>query len=163
MRPAFGRIHCSSLHLLSYEARRHYVDGRGRHQQQKSKASVTEFIQVMTTTDTRPRAEAIARSLVERRLAACVQIVGPVLQKKRCEQQQDLRLPFAEIPRHVDEHADVSLLAAHDHGRRMLAGAGQPGAVARALNLHQALGSAADRTNLFVERRTATALPPETA
>ncbi len=39
---------------------------------------MTEFIQVLTTTDTRPRADAIARALVEGRLAACVQVVGPV-------------------------------------------------------------------------------------
>lgn len=37
-----------------------------------------EFIQVMTATDNREEAERIARSLVETRLAACVQIVGPV-------------------------------------------------------------------------------------
>ncbi len=39
---------------------------------------MTEFIQVLTTTDARPRADEIARALVERRLAACVQVVGPV-------------------------------------------------------------------------------------
>jgi len=36
------------------------------------------FIQVMTTTDKREDADRIARSLVEMRLAGCVQIVGPV-------------------------------------------------------------------------------------
>ena len=36
------------------------------------------FIQVMTATDKREDAEHIARSLVEMRLAGCVQIVGPV-------------------------------------------------------------------------------------
>lgn len=36
------------------------------------------FIQVMTATDKREDAERIARSLVEGRLAGCVQIVGPV-------------------------------------------------------------------------------------
>jgi periplasmic divalent cation tolerance protein len=36
------------------------------------------FIQVMTTTDKREDAERIARSLVEMRLAACVQILGPM-------------------------------------------------------------------------------------
>jgi periplasmic divalent cation tolerance protein len=36
------------------------------------------FIQVLTTTDKREDAERIARSLVERRLAACVQILGPM-------------------------------------------------------------------------------------
>jgi periplasmic divalent cation tolerance protein len=36
------------------------------------------FIQVMTATDKREDAERIARSLVEARLAGCVQIVGPI-------------------------------------------------------------------------------------
>jgi periplasmic divalent cation tolerance protein len=36
------------------------------------------FIQVMTATDKREDAERIARSLVEMRLAGCVQIVGPM-------------------------------------------------------------------------------------
>lgn len=36
------------------------------------------FIQVTTATDKREDAERIARSLVEMRLAGCVQIVGPV-------------------------------------------------------------------------------------
>jgi periplasmic divalent cation tolerance protein len=37
------------------------------------------FIQVMTATDKKEDAERIARSLVEMRLAGCVQIVGPVM------------------------------------------------------------------------------------
>ena len=37
-----------------------------------------EFIQVITTTDQKEDAERIARRLVETRLAACVQIMGPV-------------------------------------------------------------------------------------
>ena len=36
------------------------------------------FIQVITATDKREDAERIARSLVEARLAGCVQIIGPV-------------------------------------------------------------------------------------
>jgi periplasmic divalent cation tolerance protein len=36
------------------------------------------FIQVTTTTETKAEAERIALALVEARLAACVQIVGPV-------------------------------------------------------------------------------------
>jgi periplasmic divalent cation tolerance protein len=36
------------------------------------------FIQVVTTTDQRKLAEQIARRLVDERLAACVQISGPV-------------------------------------------------------------------------------------
>jgi periplasmic divalent cation tolerance protein len=38
-----------------------------------------EYIQVFTTTEKREHAEKIARALVEKRLAGCVQIVGPVV------------------------------------------------------------------------------------
>jgi len=37
-----------------------------------------EPIQVVTTSSAREEAERIARTLVERRLAACVQIIGPI-------------------------------------------------------------------------------------
>jgi periplasmic divalent cation tolerance protein len=37
-----------------------------------------EYIQVVTTTERREDAERIAHALVEERLAACVQIVGPI-------------------------------------------------------------------------------------
>ena len=39
---------------------------------------MTEYIQAITTTDTLEDAQLIAATLVERRLAACVQIIGPV-------------------------------------------------------------------------------------
>jgi len=39
---------------------------------------MAEHIQVVTTTETKQDAETIARALLEGRLAACVQIVGPV-------------------------------------------------------------------------------------
>jgi len=41
-------------------------------------AAMTAAIQVVTTTDTEEGAARLARMLVERRLAACVQVVGPV-------------------------------------------------------------------------------------
>lgn len=37
-----------------------------------------DYIQLITTTDKKDIAETIARTLVERRLAACAQIVGPI-------------------------------------------------------------------------------------
>ncbi|HEY2882059.1 MAG TPA: divalent-cation tolerance protein CutA [Pirellulales bacterium] len=37
-----------------------------------------EFLQVVTTTSTQDEARKIAAALVENRLAACVQIIGPV-------------------------------------------------------------------------------------
>jgi periplasmic divalent cation tolerance protein len=39
---------------------------------------MADHLQVMTTADKRELAENIAHELVERRLAACVQIVGPI-------------------------------------------------------------------------------------
>lgn len=39
---------------------------------------MAEYIQVVTTVAHRQEAERIARELVERRLAACVQVVGPI-------------------------------------------------------------------------------------
>ena len=42
-----------------------------------------ENIQVFTTTGTKEEAKKIAKVLVEKRLAACVQIVGPILSTYR--------------------------------------------------------------------------------
>ncbi|MDA7978503.1 MAG: divalent-cation tolerance protein CutA [Pirellulales bacterium] len=39
---------------------------------------MSDYIQIMTTTDDRSVADSIAESLVKRRLAACVQVIGPV-------------------------------------------------------------------------------------
>jgi len=39
---------------------------------------MTDYIQVVTTIARREEAEAIARALVEERLAACVQVLGPI-------------------------------------------------------------------------------------
>jgi periplasmic divalent cation tolerance protein len=39
---------------------------------------MAEYIQVVTTTTRKADAQAIARALVEQRLAACVQVLGPV-------------------------------------------------------------------------------------
>lgn len=40
---------------------------------------MTEFIEVTTTTDSQAEAQRIAKSLVDSRLAACVQITGPII------------------------------------------------------------------------------------
>ncbi|MCX7816061.1 MAG: divalent-cation tolerance protein CutA [Syntrophales bacterium] len=39
---------------------------------------MTEYIQLVVTVDTKERAESIASLLVEQKLAACVQVSGPV-------------------------------------------------------------------------------------
>lgn len=41
-------------------------------------ATSTDFLQVVTTTDDKEDADRIARSLVEQRLAACAQVIGPI-------------------------------------------------------------------------------------
>ena len=38
-----------------------------------------DYIQVFTTTEKKEDGEIIAKTLVEKRLAGCVQIVGPIL------------------------------------------------------------------------------------
>jgi periplasmic divalent cation tolerance protein len=48
-----------------------------------------EFVQVLTTTDERELAETIGHALVERRLAACVQIAGPVTSIYRWQSRID--------------------------------------------------------------------------
>ena len=40
--------------------------------------AMTDYIQVVTTTERREDAERIGRALVEERLAACVQVAGPI-------------------------------------------------------------------------------------
>jgi len=42
-----------------------------------------ESVQVLTTVEKREEAETIARALVEKRLAACVQVVGPIISTYR--------------------------------------------------------------------------------
>jgi periplasmic divalent cation tolerance protein len=39
---------------------------------------MAEYIEIHTTVDTRERAQLLARTLVSERLAACVQILGPI-------------------------------------------------------------------------------------
>lgn len=39
---------------------------------------MTEYIQVVTTTETKADARTIANTVVEKRLAACAQIIGPI-------------------------------------------------------------------------------------
>jgi periplasmic divalent cation tolerance protein len=46
-----------------------------------------DYIQLVTTTENKEQAEAIARALVERREAACVQIVGPITSVYRWQGQ----------------------------------------------------------------------------
>ncbi len=44
---------------------------------------MTEYLQVLTTAGSEEEAERISAALVERRLAACVQVVGPISSRYR--------------------------------------------------------------------------------
>lgn len=73
-----------------------------------------EYIQVSTTTEKKQDAERIARTLVEKRLAGCVQVIGPILStywwkgnletakewlclvKSRCDHYQELEKAIKE-------------------------------------------------------------------
>jgi periplasmic divalent cation tolerance protein len=55
---------------------------------------MTDYIQVITTVERREDAEAIARALVQERLAACVQIVGPVTSIYRWQGNIETALEF---------------------------------------------------------------------
>lgn len=48
---------------------------------------MTDYIEVLTTTETEENAQAIAQALVARRLAACVQIRGPIQSTYRWQGQ----------------------------------------------------------------------------
>lgn len=52
---------------------------------QKGDKKMTEFIQVFVTIDDESKAEEIAEKIVEKRLAACVQIAGPLTSIYRWE------------------------------------------------------------------------------
>ncbi|MBN2294686.1 MAG: divalent-cation tolerance protein CutA [Pirellulales bacterium] len=48
---------------------------------------MTKYVQIVTTTETEEDARKIATALVEQRLAACVQIVGPIRSTYRWKEQ----------------------------------------------------------------------------
>jgi periplasmic divalent cation tolerance protein len=58
---------------------------------------MSDYLQVITTTEKKHDAEAIARMLVEKRLAACVQIVGPVTSVYRWQGQIETAEEFQVI------------------------------------------------------------------
>jgi len=60
----------------------------------------------------------------------------------------------------MDERFQVTLLLTNRDGRRVLAGSGEVGAIARTRNLDEALGTAADGANLVSERRAAASCTP---
>jgi hypothetical protein len=77
-----------------------------------------------------------------------------VADEERADQEEEPRLPLAEVAHELDEHRDVALLLADERRRRVLASAGEPGTVGRAFDFDQSLRAAADRADLLAEGGT---------
>jgi periplasmic divalent cation tolerance protein len=80
---------------------------------------MTNAIQVITTTDSREDAQQIATALVERRLAACVQVIGPINSTYRWEGQIEtgeewLCLIKTQQGRYAELEAAIKALHSYD-------------------------------------------------
>jgi len=77
---------------------------------------MTDFIEVRTTTANREDAESIAGPLVESRLAACVQIVGPITSIYRWKGDVELEEEFLLlIKTRTSQFPDVRMLIEENH------------------------------------------------
>jgi periplasmic divalent cation tolerance protein len=80
---------------------------------------MTDYIQVLTAVESEDEAERISAALVERRLAACVQVVGPISSRYRwqgkVEQAQEwLCLAKAEASAYPELEAAIRELHTYD-------------------------------------------------
>ncbi len=68
---------------------------------------MTQILQVVTTTDSREEAERLARGLVDARIAACVQVDGPIQStywwEGRATTEEEWRLTIKTIADRYDE------------------------------------------------------------
>ena len=79
---------------------------------------MTEYVQVLTTVSSEEDAKRIADDLVGRRLAACVQIVGPILSRYRwqgkVEQAREWQCLAKTEAGHYDE-VEAAIRQAHSY------------------------------------------------
>lgn len=79
---------------------------------------MAEFVQVVTTTESEQEAETLAYGLVEARLAACVQVVGPIRStywwKGRVERAQEW-LCLAKTPLERYDDVEAHILQNHNY------------------------------------------------
>jgi periplasmic divalent cation tolerance protein len=77
---------------------------------------MTEFVQITTTTGKRQDAEQIAAELISRRLAACVQVSGPILSTFRWrDKTETLEEWTCTIKTGRDQLAAIEALMAQIH------------------------------------------------
>lgn len=77
-----------------------------------------EYLQVMTTTAAQTDAQRIARALVEQRLAACVQVIGPMISTYRWQGQiEEAQEYLCLIKTRADrfEQVEAAIRAAHPY------------------------------------------------
>lgn len=77
-----------------------------------------DYLQVVTTTETKADAQRIATTLIERRLAACVQVSGPITSTFRWEgkvQSADEWLCIVKTRRDVYEAVEAAIREAHPY------------------------------------------------
>jgi periplasmic divalent cation tolerance protein len=79
---------------------------------------MSDCVQVLTTAGSEAEAERIARLLVERKLAACVQVVGPVVSRYRwqgaIEEEREWQC-LAKTTRDAYEAVEAAIREAHSY------------------------------------------------
>jgi periplasmic divalent cation tolerance protein len=80
---------------------------------------MADHIQVFTTTGSEQEAESISSALVERRLAACVQVIGPIASRYRWQGKVErsrewLCLAKTEASRYPELEATIRELHSYD-------------------------------------------------
>lgn len=80
---------------------------------------MTEYFQVLTTTGSEREAERISAALIERRLAACVQVIGPISSRYRWQgkverEREWLCLAKTEASRYGELEAAIRELHSYD-------------------------------------------------
>jgi periplasmic divalent cation tolerance protein len=79
---------------------------------------VSEHVQVMTTAGSEEEADRIASLLVERRLAACVQVAGPIISRYRwqgeIEREQEWQC-LAKTTRAAYEAVEAAIREVHSY------------------------------------------------
>jgi len=79
---------------------------------------MTEYIQVFTTTDTKENARQISKRVVDRNLAACAQIVGPITSTfwwKNNLNEEEEWLIIIKTRRNLYEELETAIKMAHKY------------------------------------------------
>lgn len=80
---------------------------------------MTDYLQVLTTTGSEEEAERISSALIERQLAACVQVIGPISSRYRWQgkverEREWLCLAKTEASHYAELEAAIRALHSYD-------------------------------------------------